>query len=127
MTHSRVLHLRVMSIGNRWLANKVFDRFPITIGRAPQSDLYVDCGHISRAHAFIEQKDDVLLITDVGSCNGTFVNGSRIAAHTPIELAGWHVAFLIGPLWVQGWHEAPPVDPHADRPSIPLFDEARAR
>ena len=127
MKQPRVLHLRVMSLGDRHLVNKVFETFPITIGRDPKSDLCIDHGHVSRSHAIIDQRDDRLIITDVGSCNGTRVNGESISPHQPVELRGWHVTFLIGPLWVQGWHEAPPVDVNAERPAKPVFDEETAR
>src|SRR5687768_8780535 len=40
---------------------------------------------LSREHASIKRADGELLIEDLGSTNGTFVNGERITAPTPIQ------------------------------------------
>ena len=51
------------------------DRF---IGRDPVNDLIIDDDEVSGRHAKIWFADDILWIEDLGTTNGTFVNGQRI-------------------------------------------------
>ncbi|HEX9369640.1 MAG TPA: ATP-binding cassette domain-containing protein, partial [Roseiflexaceae bacterium] len=52
----------------------------ITIGRQG-SDIVLDNPQVSRNHAVIERSNGRHLLRDVGSTNGTFVNGQRITQH----------------------------------------------
>lgn len=54
------------------------ERFPITIGRNESCDLHVDSVKVSREHAVIEHLGDVYRVRDLGSTNGTFVNGQQV-------------------------------------------------
>jgi len=49
-----------------------------TIGRSPLCQVIVPYRTVSRLHAKIEYNRPNWVLTDVGSANGTFVNGSRI-------------------------------------------------
>jgi len=49
-----------------------------TIGRAPNNDIAIPDGTISRHHAKIEFTEDGFVIMDLGSENGIFVNGERV-------------------------------------------------
>lgn len=49
-----------------------------TIGRDPASDLYLDDRKVSRRHASVVVDEQVVRIQDNRSCNGTYVNGSRV-------------------------------------------------
>ncbi|MFW0783657.1 ATP-binding cassette domain-containing protein [Gordonia sp. CPCC 206044] len=49
-----------------------------TIGRTPDNDVVVDDMLVSRHHARITAAPTGLLLEDLGSVNGTFVNGHRI-------------------------------------------------
>jgi FHA domain/Trypsin-like peptidase domain len=64
--------------------SKAGERHPITnelsLGRE-KSDLVIDDPEISRSHAVLRAVDGGLEIKDVGSANGTFVNGTRIEAN----------------------------------------------
>ncbi len=55
----------------------------LTIGRAA-NDLSVDDPAISRRHAVFRLVGDALEVEDLGSRNGTLVNGERIAATRPL-------------------------------------------
>lgn len=59
------------------------DKPRVVIGRTG-ADVNVDDGEASRNHAAIEIRDTVFTLEDLGSTNGTFVNGDRISA--PVEL-----------------------------------------
>ncbi|MBL4682002.1 MAG: FHA domain-containing protein [Pseudomonadales bacterium] len=48
------------------------------IGRALECDISILEPALSRKHAEIEPKDGKLIIRDLGSANGTFVNGEKI-------------------------------------------------
>jgi len=54
------------------------DGRPMIVGRAPTSDIPIIDPTISRRHAELHATDKGFLIRDLGSSNGTFVNGSRI-------------------------------------------------
>jgi len=57
----------------------LIDRLPAVVGRGSQADVRLPDPEVSRSHCRIEQLNGLLLIRDVGSTNGTFVNGSRVA------------------------------------------------
>ena len=54
------------------------DGRPLIVGRAPTSDIPIIDPTISRRHAELHSTDKGFVIRDLGSSNGTFVNGSRI-------------------------------------------------
>ena len=67
----------------RGTAGKLFGRaFPLatamTVGRAPESGLCLDESGISRAHARLLPTEEGLQVEDLGSTNGTFINGKRV-------------------------------------------------
>jgi DNA-directed RNA polymerase subunit RPC12/RpoP len=49
-----------------------------TIGRHPDSDVFLDDVTVSRNHAVVTCEDDAYVIADRGSLNGTYVNRRRI-------------------------------------------------
>jgi EAL domain-containing protein (putative c-di-GMP-specific phosphodiesterase class I) len=67
------------------LVRHTIRRLPFLIGRDPGSDLLVEARGLSRHHAqFSRDGDGLLLLTDLQSTNGTFVNRQRIAQPTRI-------------------------------------------
>jgi hypothetical protein len=52
---------------------------PVRIGRDPASTLVLCDPSVSRGHAEIEMETGRLVLHDLGSKNGTFLNGSRVA------------------------------------------------
>ena len=63
---------------------------PLALGRAPASDLVLDDPSVSRAHAEIVVGEDGLMLQDVGSSYGTFVDGRQLTG--PVALTnGMHI------------------------------------
>lgn len=58
----------------------------ITIGRESDNDVVVDNKLASRHHAMIQKIKNVYFIKDVGSTNGTFLNGTKIPADKYVKL-----------------------------------------
>jgi DNA-binding response OmpR family regulator len=65
-------------IKGRWPLN----RPATTIGRWGDNDVVVDDRWVSRNHARIRREGEQYVVEDLGSKNGTFVNGIRIAGPT---------------------------------------------
>lgn len=51
---------------------------PVTIGRQQDCDIAVASEEISRRHATVKPTPDGLMVEDLGSANGTFINGKRV-------------------------------------------------
>lgn len=54
------------------------------IGRADYNDLVLPDESVSTSHAKLQRREGVWVLMDLGSTNGTYVDGERIAADTPI-------------------------------------------
>ena len=64
----------------------------MTIGRS-EADIVLDDAETSREHAALEIRGSNVMLEDLGSTNGTFVNGKRIAE--PVELQNQQ-EFVVG-------------------------------
>ena len=77
MTSAR-LHLRIETPGQASLDRR-FDLDEVVVGRSTQVDVVVADNAVSRRHARLFRRGDDWLIEDLGSVNGTLVNGARVA------------------------------------------------
>ncbi|MEO7453463.1 MAG: FHA domain-containing protein [Fimbriimonadales bacterium] len=67
------------------------ESYPLTtgdhsLGRRPENDIILEDPYASGAHALISVDESGTTLTDLGSTNGTFVNGARLAANEPITI-----------------------------------------
>ncbi|MBC8162439.1 MAG: FHA domain-containing protein, partial [Roseiflexaceae bacterium] len=60
----------------------------VTIGRTPENALALNSPVVSRHHAELRVRPEGLVLTDLGSANGTFVDGARLLANQPRLLVG---------------------------------------
>jgi hypothetical protein len=58
-------------------ARFLLDRDVVTVGRHPDSDIFLDDITVSRRHAEFRREGSRFWVHDVGSLNGTYVNGVR--------------------------------------------------
>ncbi|KEF03453.1 MULTISPECIES: DUF1707 and FHA domain-containing protein [Streptomyces] len=76
--------------------------FPLLIGRAPGSGLRLNHDTVSRSHAELRNANGAWLLRDLGSTNGTCVNGRRVVGEVGVQ-PGDHVAFgSVGYVLTQG-------------------------
>lgn len=63
----------------------VLDQPEVLLGRDPHAAAVLDGdGFVSGRHAMVRLRGGSPTVTDLGSTNGTYVNGDRIAAETPL-------------------------------------------
>lgn len=61
------------------LANRIFAlKKETVIGRSNECDITLAAAHLSRRHVKLTVQDGVLFVKDLGSANGTYLNGKRI-------------------------------------------------
>ncbi len=62
------------------LKGEVFylEDFPVSIGREPSCDIFLNNMTVSREHALIENIDGQILVSDRDSLNGTWVDGKCV-------------------------------------------------
>src|SRR5271157_3180972 len=75
---------RLISIGSSPPHEYSLDKPTIAIGSHPKNDVVLDDTTVSRRHATITRKPGGFELADLGSTNGTFVNGSQV--RKPISL-----------------------------------------
>lgn len=69
------------SIGQMFL----LARDEVTVGRAPECDIFLDDEGVSRHHAKVVRKSGSWLLVDVGSTNGTYHRGERVDVLTLVD------------------------------------------
>ena len=79
----------------------VLDKAVTSAGRHPDSHIYLDDVSVSRRHAEFRASDDDVHVVDVGSLNGTYVNGQPVDTATltngdEVQLGNFHLVYLTG-------------------------------
>jgi FHA domain len=75
-----------LAVRSGGLEGQIFplDAERVTIGRSPDSDIFLDDVTVSRHHAIVLRSSNGQLLRDLGSLNGTYVNRRRIEAEEPL-------------------------------------------
>lgn len=83
----------------------------VVIGRSQQSDIVIDDSYVSGSHLKVSFEQSGLFVTDLGSRNGTFLNGNKITQNIKVvgsqsftlagNLSDFRVSIIIG----NGEHE----------------------
>lgn len=58
---------------------------PVVVGRSLDCDIAVVSEHMSPRHACLDLKDGQLMVEDLGSSNGTVVNGKAVHGSCPLH------------------------------------------
>jgi FHA domain-containing protein len=71
---------------------------PVSIGRLPECDIVLSDPNVSRRHAEVRRRGNDFVVVDLGSTNGTKVNGAgvrerRLADGDEITVGGTHIRF----------------------------------
>ena len=78
----------------------LIDQDLITLGRLPESDVFLDDVTVSRKHAEVRRSGTRFAVHDVGSLNGTYVNMQRVddtelADEDEIQIGKFKLAFYV--------------------------------
>jgi predicted component of type VI protein secretion system len=83
-----------LCFGERILRELPISVNPVTIGRSPKGDLFIDNPAVSFQHARVFSQAGLYYVQDLGSLNGTFLNGARITqaplTHGDVITVGKH-------------------------------------
>jgi len=77
------------------------DKPTISLGRHPDSDIFLDDITVSRRHAEVALDDGVFKVADVGSLNGTYLNreridSARLTSGDEVQVGKFKLVFLTG-------------------------------
>ncbi|WBL18088.1 MULTISPECIES: FHA domain-containing protein [Citricoccus] len=74
--------LLVAHAGPNQGARFLLDQDVTSVGRHPNSDIFLDDVTVSRKHARFERSGEAFTVVDAGSLNGTYVNHDRVDSIT---------------------------------------------
>lgn len=77
------------------------DRPRLTIGRDPESDIFLNDMTVSRIHAVLDCSDGGVSVLDSGSLNGTYVNGvcvdsASLGDGDVLQIGMFQMVFFLG-------------------------------
>jgi pSer/pThr/pTyr-binding forkhead associated (FHA) protein len=79
----------------------ILDTDLVTVGRHPESDIFLDDVTVSRRHAEFHREEDSFTVRDVESLNSTYVNHERIdrvhlADGDEVQIGKYRLVFYTG-------------------------------
>lgn len=85
--------------GSRFL----LDQAVVSLGRHPESDIFLDDITVSRRHAEVRHEEGAFVVSDVSSLNGTYLNRERIEESSvrltsgdEVQVGKFKLVFLTG-------------------------------
>lgn len=82
-------------------ATFLLDTDVVRAGRHPDNAIFLDDVTVSRKHAEFRRTNGAYSVTDVGSLNGTYVNGDLVESKTltrgdEVQIGKFKLVFLLG-------------------------------
>src|SRR5437868_5968721 len=68
--------------------NYVLTKPTVAVGRSSGNDIVLDTSSVSRYHISLTYKDKQVILEDLESVNGTYIDGERLRAHEPRLVRG---------------------------------------
>jgi pSer/pThr/pTyr-binding forkhead associated (FHA) protein len=103
------------------------DKELILVGRKEECDLRLDHKSISKLHCVIVKTDGLLLLRDLGSTNGTRVNGQRVRRAALLPNDQLHIASLRFKIQFSADEEPIPTDERTQQVSAKELEKLKAK
>jgi sigma-B regulation protein RsbU (phosphoserine phosphatase) len=97
--------------------------FPAKIGRHPDCDVQVDSNMVSRFHAQLVKVDDQIMLEDLSSGNGSFLNGKQLEKNEPQRLRN-NDRIKLGPIKFRFEDEEDDSSPLGMMPGLDVTDSS---
>jgi type VI secretion system protein len=81
-----MLSVRVENLATHESVEHTFHRSPVRVGRNALNELTLNEGYVSLSHAVLRFDAEKIQVVDLGSTNGTLVDGVRIESNVPFTL-----------------------------------------
>src|SRR5512138_2674923 len=78
--------LKIQGPQNSWVYSIPIRSEPVIIGRQAGNDLQLDHQQVSRRHAALHCTPTECSLEDLGSANGTRLNGQKLTPNVPVQL-----------------------------------------
>ena len=90
------LLVRVDNLQDGSTRTHAFPRSPVRIGRNALNDLQLDFPFVSQWHGVVQFDESNTVFYDLGSTNGTTVQGQRVQTNEPVAVVRPDMDFVIG-------------------------------
>lgn len=103
------------------------DRLLVVVGRHRRCDAQIDSARVSRRHCCLALDSDGVLVRDLGSTNGTWINGRRVEEGALLPGDELSIAHLRYALELAPEPAAGPAAPSASHAEVPFKAAAHDR
>ncbi len=103
----------------------VVDQFPVIVGLDPGSDICLDDSAVGHHQCMIDDGDEGLMVWDLGTQTGTWINGQRVKSKTPL-LPGDELTIGRNTFLVHYDHAGPAPQRHVAPPPMPESHSAHS-
>ncbi|HLK25078.1 MAG TPA: SpoIIE family protein phosphatase [Caulobacteraceae bacterium] len=92
------VHCLELSDGHGLVHRHLVGAEGLVIGRSAPANIILADSEVSRAHCRVRLEGETLVVADLGSTNGTFIDGERLSAPAALPVGG---AIRIGHTWLK--------------------------